>query len=157
MALPTLRDELGINALQIGALMSAREVAGGLVSLPGGGILSDRARRLGLVLATTMAGFGARWSSVGLAPTYAWLILGMMVVAISGSLWLCRHDRYHKPSPGNAAMALSIHGVGGNIGDVSGPIADRLLAGLPFLARTRQRLCRHPFHLAAIGTMGLSR
>jgi FSR family fosmidomycin resistance protein-like MFS transporter len=122
VALPTLRDELGINAVQIGALMSAREVAGGLVSLPGG-ILCDRTRRLGLVLATTMAGFGVGWLIVGLAPTYAWLILGMMVVAISGSLWhLPAMTALSQAFAGKRGMALSIHGVGGNIGDVFGPI-----------------------------------
>ena len=136
VALPTLRDELGINAVQIGALMSAREVAGGLVSLPGG-ILCDRTRRLGLVLATTMAGFGVGWLIVGLAPTYAWLILGMMVVAISGSLWhLPAMTALSQAFAGKRGMALSIHGVGGNIGDVFGPIVTGSLTGLPFLART---------------------
>jgi FSR family fosmidomycin resistance protein-like MFS transporter len=132
VALPTLRDALGINAVQIGALMSAREVAGGLISLPGG-MLCDRIRRLGLVLAATMAGFGLGWLIVGLASTYAWLILGMMVVAISGSLWhLPAMTALSRAFAGKRGMALSIHGVGGNVGDVFGPIITGFL--LTYLA-----------------------
>lgn len=127
VALPTLRDALGINAIQIGALISARELAGGLVSLPGG-ILCDRARRLGLILAATMASFGVGWLVVGLAPTYAWLVLGMMIVAISGSLWhLPAMTALSQAFTGKRGMALSIHGVGGNVGDVIGPVATGFL------------------------------
>jgi len=122
VALPTLRDALGIDAVQIGALMAARELAGGLVSLPGG-ILCDRVSRLGLVLATTMAGFGLGWVIVALAPTYAWLVAGIILVAISGSLWhLPAMTALSQAFAEKRGMALSIHGVGGNVGDVLGPI-----------------------------------
>ena len=59
---------------------------------------------------------------MGVAPFYPILLIGMAIVAAAASLWhlpataaLSHRFSHHR------ASALSLHGVGGNIGDVLGP------------------------------------
>ncbi|MBN1400914.1 MAG: MFS transporter [Anaerolineae bacterium] len=126
--LPTVRDALGIGPVQVGAIMTARELASGLVSIPGG-VAIDRVRRhWGLVLAICLAIFGLGWLIVSIAPTFVPLVAGMVVLSMSASLW-------HLPAMAALSLrfsnrrgtALSIHGVGGNVGDVFGPILTGIL------------------------------
>ena len=121
--LPAVRDALGISAIQVGAIMTARELASSLVAIPGG-VLCDRLRRhWGLVLALCLVGFGSGWLIVSAAPTYELLLTGMVILAIAGSIW-------HLPAMAALSLrfstrrgtALAIHGIGGNVGDVLGPI-----------------------------------
>ncbi|MFH1086195.1 MAG: MFS transporter [Chloroflexota bacterium] len=126
--LPSIRDAFQIGPVQIGAIMTARELASGLVSLPGG-LVCDRLRRhWGLVLAGCMAGFGLGWMIVGLAPSYAVLVLGMVLLSMSASLWhLPAMAALSQRFAHRRGTALSIHGVGGNLGDVLGPLLTGLL------------------------------
>ncbi len=124
VALPTIRAALGISPVGIGAIMTVREMAGGLASLPAG-VLCDRLRRhWGAVLAACMIGFGAGWLMVGLAHSYGALMVGMIVISVAGSI-------SHLPSMAalshcfarRRGTALAVHGVGGTLGDVLGPTA----------------------------------
>ena len=56
--LPSVKTTFGINPIQVGAIITARELAAGLSALPGG-ILSDYLRRhRGLQMAACMVIFG---------------------------------------------------------------------------------------------------
>ena len=67
--LPHIKETFGISAVAIGALMTAREFAMGISSLPGG-ILSDRLRRYrGAIMAACMTMFGLGWLLVGVGAT----------------------------------------------------------------------------------------
>ena len=128
--LPTVRDALGIGPVQVGAIMTARELASGLTSLPGG-LICDRLRRhWGAVLALCMVGFGLGWLIVGLSQTYVVLVIGMMLTSVAASLWhlpamAALSQRFSR----RRGTALSIHGVGGNLGDVLGPILTGFMLG----------------------------
>jgi len=126
--LPTLRGALGIGAVQIGAIMTAREMVSGFMSVPGG-LVCDRFRhRWGTVLAVCMGGFALGWLVVAGSFSYVLLLLGMVLASVSASIW-------HLPAmaalshhfSGHRGTALAIHGVGGNIGDVIGPVATGFL------------------------------
>ena len=125
-----------------------------MVALPGG-ILTDALRRYwGWVMAVCMALFGVGWLLMAAAgwqlPGSAWLVsqetvatggdtslnvfgyalllAGMAIVAIAASVWhlpaiaaLSSHFTHRR------ASVLSFHGVGGNIGDVAGPVLTGLL------------------------------
>ena len=130
VALPEIRAALGIGPVAVGAIMAVREVVGGVVSLPAG-VLCDRLRRhWGLVLAVSMIGFGVGWWIVAASPTLGILIAGMALLSLCGSV-------SHLPSmaalsncfPARRGTALSIHGVGGTLGDVVGPSVTGLLLG----------------------------
>jgi len=128
--LPAIKETFGISAVAIGALMTAREFAMGLSSLPGG-VLSDRLWRYrGIIMAACMAVFGLSWLMIGFAPIYPLLIIGMVFVATATSVW-------HLPSMAEISQrfshrkgaSLAIFGIGGSFGDIFGPVVTGLLLG----------------------------
>ena len=128
--LPAIKETFGISAVAIGALMTAREIAMGLSSLPGG-VLSDRLRRFrGVIMAACMAVFGLSWLMIGFAPIYPLLIIGMLFVATATSVW-------HLPTMAEISQrfshrkgaSLAIFGIGGSFGDIFGPVVTGLLLG----------------------------
>ena len=129
--LPEVRDTFGLSGLQVGAISATRELTGGVIALPGG-IVSDLLRHYwGAVLAGCMAAFGLGWMVIGLSPVFPLLLMGVGIESISSSLWhlpgvaaLSHHFAHRRGS------ALSFHGVGGNIGDVLGPVLTGFLLGV---------------------------
>ena len=128
--LPTIKETFGINPVQVGVLITAKTLAGGLASLPGG-ILSDYFRRYrGRLMMACMIVFALGWLLIGISPVYPLLICGMMAVAVAGSVW-------HLPSLAELGLqfsktrgtAMAIHGAGGSIGDIFGPVITGILLG----------------------------
>ena len=154
--LPEIRDLLlGGSIIAATSIQTTREIASGVVALPGG-VLTDTLRRYwGWVMAICMALFGVGWllmasagwqvagsawlvnqqtAGAGEQSTslnfmgYILLIIGMAIVAIAASVWhlpamaaLSSHFSHRR------ASVLSFHGVGGNVGDVLGPVLTGLL------------------------------
>jgi predicted MFS family arabinose efflux permease len=128
VALPAVKSALGIGAVEVGAIMTARELSAGVASLPGGMICDRLQRHWGLVLAACMAGFGLGWVVVGLAPSYWVVIAGMVVLSVASSLWhLPAMAALSQRFADKRGTALAIHGVGGAVGDVAGPDLTGLL------------------------------
>ena len=162
VVLPEVRDLLlGGSTIAATSIQSTREIASGVVSLPGG-VLTDALRRYwGWVMAICMALFGVGWLLMAAAgwqlPGSAWLVsaegaggaggtafnplgyalllAGMAIVAVAASVW-------HLPAMAalsshfahRRGSVLSFHGVGGNVGDVLGPF----LTGFLLLTLTWQ-------------------
>ena len=120
--LPEVVATFGLSGLQVGAIATTREVVSGLIALPGG-IVTDMVRQhWGLVLGICMALFGLGWLAMGISPVYPILLLGMGLVAAAASMWhLPATAALSQRFADRRGSALSIHGVGGNIGDVLGP------------------------------------
>jgi FSR family fosmidomycin resistance protein-like MFS transporter len=120
--LPEVVATFGLNGLQVGAISATREVISGIIALPGG-VVTDMVRRhWGLVLAGCMGLFGVGWLIMGIAPVYPVLLVGMAAVAAGASMWhLPAAAALSQRFSDRRGSALSIHGVGGNIGDVLGP------------------------------------
>ena len=160
VVLPEVRDLLlGGDSiagnLRATSIQSTREIASGVVALPGG-ILTDVLRRYwGWVMAVCMALFGVGWllmasagwqvpgsgwvtgSEAGAAAGtfnvlgYILLLFGMAIVAIAASVWhlpamaaLSSHFAHRR------ASVLTFHGVGGNVGDVAGPVLTGFLLAI---------------------------
>ena len=129
--IPAIKQTFGISPVKVGAIVTAKELAAGLASLPGG-IMSDYLRRYrSLIMAACMATFGLGWLIIGISPVYPLLLVGMVVLAIAGSIW-------HLPSIAELGMqfshrrgaALAVHGAGGSLGDIFGPVLTGLLLGV---------------------------
>ena len=124
VVLPEIQAAFGLSAVGVGGLLSAREVAAGIVALPGGVVVDIVRRFWGLLLAVCLAACALGSLAIGISPMYILLLIGIAVVAASHSIW-------HLPASSSLSyhfaqrrgMALSVHGVGGSIGDVAGPIA----------------------------------
>ena len=123
VALPEIQMAFGLNSVGAAGVMSARELAAGLIALPGGVVVDVVRRYWGFLLAGCL-GLAALGSLVmGVSPIYSLLLIGIGVVAISHSVW-------HLPASASLSYhfaerrgtALSFHGVGGSVGDVAGPL-----------------------------------
>ena len=129
--LPEVKATFGLSPVQVGSIMTIRQVASGVVTLPGG-VLADMLHRYwGLVLAVCMAGFGVGGLVMGTSPVFPLLLVGMAIVSAASSLWhlpamasLSQHFSHRR------GTALAIHGIGGNIGEVAGPVATGFLLGI---------------------------
>ena len=117
--LPEIRDTFGISTGQVSYMAATRELASGIVAMPGG-VFTDMVRRhWGLILACCMAIFGLGWVVMGFSPIYPVVLVGMVLVALSTALWhLPAIAAISRRFPERRGTALSTHGVGGNIGDV---------------------------------------
>ena len=120
--LPEVVATFGLSGLQVGAISATREIVSGMIALPGG-VITDMVRHhWGLVLAGCMGLFGIGWLIMGTAPAYPVLLLGMAAVAAAASMWhLPAAAALSRRFADRRGSALSVHGVGGSIGDVLGP------------------------------------
>ena len=133
VALPEIQAAFGLNSVGVAGIMSARDLAAGLIALPGGVVVDILRRYWGLLLAACLAVASIGSLAMGVSPVYSLLLIGIGVVAISHSLW-------HLPASASLShhfserrgLALAFHGVGGSIGDVVGPLATGVL--LAFLS-----------------------
>ena len=124
VVLPEIQSAFQLNAVGVGGILTVRELASGLVSLPGGVIVDLIRRRWGTLLAVCLGATGLGSLLMGVSPAYPLLLMGLAAVAISHSVWHLPASAslsYHVPH--RRGMALAFHGVGGSVGDVAGPLA----------------------------------
>ena len=122
--LPEIQAAFSLSAVGVGGLVSAREVAAGLVALPGG-VATDMVRRywgcllVGCLLASSLGAV-----VMGVSPVYVLLLAGIALLAAAHSIWhLAASGSLSYHFSRQRGTALSLHGVGGSIGDVAGPLA----------------------------------
>ncbi len=133
VVLPEVQAAIGLSSVGAAGIMSARELASGLIALPGGVVVDILKRYWGLLLAGCVGLGGIGSLALGVSPVYALLLLGIGIVAASHSIWHLAASAslsYHFSD--RRGTALAIHGVGGGIGDVAGPLATGAL--LAFLS-----------------------
>lgn len=126
--LPSIRETFQVSAVQIGALITVRELGSGLISLPGGMISDYFSDRRGLFLTVCLLMFALGWLIVGSAPLFLAIHAGILLIAAAGALW-------HLPSlvelggrfPHRRGTVFAVHGAGGSLGDIVGPIATGFL------------------------------
>ena len=124
VVLPEIQAAFGLSAVGVGGLISARELAAGIVALPGGFAVDIVRRFWGLLLAACLGSAALGSLVLGISPLYILLMVGIAVVAAAHSIWHLSASSslsYHYAQ--RRGFALSVHGVGGSIGDVVGPVA----------------------------------
>ncbi|MBM3924635.1 MAG: MFS transporter [SAR202 cluster bacterium] len=131
--IPTIKEDLGLTDLQIGAMTFVRNLASGLVSIPAGFAIDMVQRKWGMILVMTMLWTCVAYVLMGLAPNYWVLLLAMLMIALPGTIWhLPGIAALSQRFPDKRGFALSIHGVGGNVGNAIGPIVASALLGIFF-------------------------
>ena len=122
--LPEIQAAFSLSAVGVGGLVSAREVAAGVVALPGG-VAADMLRRFwGRLLVACLLAAALGTVGMGISPVYVLLLAGIALLAAGHSIWHLAASgslSYHYAR--RRGTALSLHGVGGSIGDVAGPLA----------------------------------
>ena len=123
VALPEIQQAFHLNSVGVGGILSARELASGLVALPGGVLVDILCRYWGPLLASCLGASALGCLIMGVSPVYPLLLIGMVVVAMSHSIWhLLASAALSHHFPHRRGMVLAAHGVGGSVGDVAGPV-----------------------------------
>src|SRR5438552_5428265 len=131
LLLPLIGSELGLSYVQIGSILTTQALCGAISNIPGG-LLVDSVGRKGLLMAISLFWIGAPYLLMGFSHDYWLLLTCAALVGIGNNLWhptaiplLAQHF------PDRKGLAVSIHGMGGNVGDAVAPfVAGALLAHL---------------------------
>ena len=122
LLLPIIGAELGLTFSQIGLIMTCQYLAGAVANVPGG-VLVDTVGRKGLLMAISLFWVGFPYLLMSFTHSYVMLLLCVAMVGIGNSLWhptaiptLARHY------PERKGLVLSLHGMGGNVGDAFAPL-----------------------------------
>jgi FSR family fosmidomycin resistance protein-like MFS transporter len=122
LLLPLIGNELGLSYSQIGLIMTCQYVASALANVPGG-VLVDTVGRKGLLMALSLFWIGFPYLLIGFTHSYLMLLACVALVGFGNSLWHptaipTLGQRY----PARKGLVLSLHGMGGNVGDAIAPI-----------------------------------
>ncbi len=122
LLLPLIGAELGLSNTEIGSIPTCQAAAGALSNVPGG-LLVDSVNRKGLLMAVALFWVGAPYLLMGFSHQY-WMLLGCAaLVGIGNNLW---HPTaiplLARRFPERRGLVVSIHGMGGNVGDAVAPL-----------------------------------
>jgi predicted MFS family arabinose efflux permease len=136
--LPSFADRFALTDAQTGPILSVASLAILVISIPAGAMIRRTgARRLTIVSAATMSLGNI---AIGLAPSYAWLLVGRAVFGLGlGMLWVAATSWLHDAAGDHGARVLSmtsaVIGVGSLVGPAfAGLVGERIGIGAPFLA-----------------------
>jgi FSR family fosmidomycin resistance protein-like MFS transporter len=152
--IPELKLSLGLSATQVGALSTTQQITGWLATMSAG-YLGDRfTKKTGLMLAFSLTMTGSALLIMSFAPGYGVLVIAMLFMGFGPSM-------FHPPAVGalsrrfadRRSFAISLHGTGGSVGEVLGPLVG---AGLLLVLFWRDAL-RVEFLPAILGAILLWR
>jgi MFS family permease len=122
LLLPLIGNELGLSYSQIGLIMTCQYIAAAVANVPGG-VLVDTIGRKGLLMAVSLFWVGFPYLLIGFSEGYLMLLVCVALVGFGNSLWHptaipTLGQRY----PDRKGLVLSLHGMGGNVGDAVAPL-----------------------------------
>ena len=128
--LPIIQDSLNFSNVQLGALSTIRNISSGVANIPAGFAIDMAKNQWGLILTSCMFLSAISFTLVAFSPNYVILAIVMVIVSVPGTLW-------HMPAiaaisqrfPERRGFGLSIHGAGGNVGNIVGPLIAGALLG----------------------------
>jgi MFS family permease len=122
LLLPMIGKELGLSYSQIGLIMTCQYVASAIANVPGG-VLVDTVGRKGLLMAVSLFWIGFPYLLIGFTHSYLMLLACVALVGFGNSLWHpTAIPALGRRYPERKGLALSIHGMGGNVGDAVAPV-----------------------------------
>ena len=122
LLLPLIGNELGLTYSQIGLIMTCQYIASAAANVPGG-VVVDTVGRKGLLMAISLFWVGFPYLLIGFTHSYPMLLVCIALVGFGNSLWHptaipTLGQRY----PDRKGLVLSVHGMGGNVGDAIAPL-----------------------------------
>jgi FSR family fosmidomycin resistance protein-like MFS transporter len=122
LLLPLIGNELGLSYVQIGSILTTQALAGAISNIPGG-LFVDSVGRKGLLMAASLFWVGAPYFMMGFSHDYWLLLTCAALVGIGNNLW---HPTaiplLAQRFPDRKGLVVSIHGMGGNVGDALAPL-----------------------------------
>lgn len=132
LLLPIIGRELDLTYSEIGLIMTCQYIAGAVANIPGG-IIVDTVGRKGVLMALSLFWVGFPYLLMGLTPgatasaagssVYLMLLGCVALVGFGNSLWHpTAIPTLARLFPERKGLVLSLHGMGGNVGDAVAPI-----------------------------------
>ena len=122
LLLPIIGRELGLSFSQIGLVMTCQFAAGAVANIPGG-ILVDTVGRKGVLMALSLFWVGFPYLLMGFSHGYLMLLGCVALVGFGNSLWHpTAIPTLARRFPERKGLVLSLHGMGGNLGDALAPL-----------------------------------
>lgn len=122
LLLPLIGAELGLSYSQIGLIMTCNYIAAAIANVPGG-VLVDTVGRKGLLMAVSLFWIGFPYLLIGFTHSYVMLLSCVALVGFGNSLWHpTAIPTLGRRYPERKGLVLSIHGMGGNVGDAVAPV-----------------------------------
>ena len=122
LLLPIIGRELDLSYSQIGLIMTCQYLAGAVANIPGG-ILVDTVGRKGVLMAVSLFWVGFPYLLMGFSHGYLMLLGCIALVGFGNSLWHpTAIPTLARRFPERKGLVLSIHGMGGNVGDALAPL-----------------------------------
>jgi MFS family permease len=122
LILPIIGKELGLTYSQIGLIMTCQYIAGAIANVPGG-IIVDTVGRKGVLMALSLFWVGFPYLLMGFSHGYLMLLGCVALVGFGNSLWHpTAIPTLARRFPERKGLVLSIHGMGGNVGDALAPL-----------------------------------
>ena len=122
LLLPLIGAELGLSYSQIGLIMTCQYIASAVANVPGG-VLVDTVGRKGLLMAVSLFWVGFPYLLIGFTHSYPMLLLCVALVGFGNSLWHpTAIPTLGRRYPDRKGLVLSLHGMGGNVGDAIAPV-----------------------------------
>ncbi len=127
---PVIGNELGLSYTQIASIVTAQAVAGAISNIPGG-IICDAIGRKGLMMALSLAWIGFPYMIMAATHAYWMLLACAVLIGVGNTIWHpTAIPTLARRFPERKGLVVSIHGMGGNIGDAVAPfVAGALLSG----------------------------
>lgn len=122
LLLPLIGAELGLSYSQIGLIMTCKYIASAVANVPGG-VLVDTVGRKGLLMGVSLFWIGFPYLLIGFTNSYVALLACVALVGFGNSLWHpTAIPTLGRRYPERKGLVLSVHGMGGNVGDAVAPI-----------------------------------
>jgi len=123
IVLPYLAKDLGLTYSEVGILMGWNSFSSFFVNLPGG-IIVDMVGKIGLLLGLALALTGLPYFFLGFSPSYAMAMIVVTFVGTGSNLWHpAAFSLLAKRYPERKGFAISVHLMGGNLGNTLAPLA----------------------------------
>ena len=121
--LPELQIHMGLSNAAVGTLSTIRNAGSGMANLPAGYMADRFSSRWRTILAVSIMLVGVFHMFMGLVSAYWLLVITATVAGVAISFW-------HPPAiaalsqrfPRRRGFAISLHGMGGSIGEALGPL-----------------------------------
>jgi MFS transporter, FSR family, fosmidomycin resistance protein len=130
LLLPLIGKELGLSYSEIGAVLTCQYLAGAIANIPGG-IFVDGVGRKGLLMAVSLFWIGFPYLMMGSSHAYWMILCCATLVGIGNNLWHPSAISWLATRfPQRKGLVMSIHSMGGNVGDAVAPLVAGALLGV---------------------------
>jgi len=122
LLLPLIGHELGLSYGEIGSILTCQYAAGAIANIPGG-LFVDSVGRKELLMAVALFWIGFPYLVMGFSHAYWMMLACATAVGIGNNLWHPTAIPWlAQRFPDRKGLVMSVHGMGGNVGDACAPL-----------------------------------